>query len=192
MSKIFDDQALPLCIFMNNRNRKKLLPLILILLAVALVGIFWFKFRSRPQVGQTAGEVSITLNRTFEFIGRDQKGNPTENYLTLTISKATKQDSVTIQGQNAKAKDGKIFLVLDFGVKNDTQRVLYLLPVDLFRLVMNENTKVAPSAHQGLVEVRPVSTKFSNLGFVVDEKQKEFKFEVGEVEGEKQEMTVKF
>lgn len=130
------------------------------------------------------------MDKTFDFIGRDQNGNSTADNLSLTFTTASKKDSVTIQGQKAAAKDGKIFLVLEVQIKNDSQQVLYLLPVDLIRLVMDESTKMAPSVHQGMVEVRPVSTKFSNLGFVVDAGQKEFKFEVGEVDGEKQEMMI--
>lgn len=177
---------------MNRKNNKKFFIVIGLFLFLITGSILWVKARSKNTSPSAKGEITIKVDKAFDFIGRDQNGNPTLNDLSLAFTTASKKDSVTIQGQKATAKDGKIFLVLEVQIKNDSQQVLYLLPVDLIRLVMDEGTKVAPSVHQGMVEVRPVSTKFSNLGFVVEVSQKEFKFEIGEVDEEKQEMMVRF
>lgn len=167
---------------------KKYLPLLLVLLLIFAV----FSLVRRIWGGKTKGEVTVQVNQTFEFVGRDDDGNPTEVTLPLTFLSATKQDSVNIQGQKATAKNGKVFLVLDFEAKNNTSNPLYLLPVDLIRLLQDEETRIAPSVHQGRLEVRPVSSKFSNLGFVIEEKQKDFQFEIGEIDGEKTGLTVSF
>lgn len=167
---------------------KKYLPLLFVLLILISIVSFVRRFRS----GKTKGEVTVQIGQTYEFVGRDENGNPTEATLPLTFISATKKDSVNIQGQKATAKNGKVFLLLDFEVKNDTSETYYLLPVDLIRLWQNEETKIAPSVHQGRLEVRPIASKFSNLGFVIEEKQKEFQFEVGEIDGEKSGLTVSF
>lgn len=176
---------------MNNQKKKN--PLLLI--AIALVFFLGLVFIGRKiltrQDGVSASTVSVEVNTTFEFVGRDPDGAPLNQTLPLTFTKASKQSEVIIQGKPATAKNDKLFLVLDFEVVNSSTQPYYLLPVDLVRLVDGEK-KIAPSVHQGKLEIRPISTKESNLGFVVDKKQKEFKFEVGEIENEKQEFTIRF
>ncbi|MBM4402277.1 MAG: hypothetical protein FJ044_03470 [Candidatus Cloacimonetes bacterium] len=167
---------------------KKYLPLLFVLLIIFTIFSLVRRFRS----GKTRGEVTVQIGQTYEFIARDENGNPANSILPLTFISATKKDSVNIQGQKATAKNGKVFLVLDFEVKNDSSQTYYLLPVDLIRLLQGEETKIAPSVHQGRLEVRPISSKFSNLGFVIEQKQKGFQFEVGEIDGEKNELKVQF
>lgn len=134
----------------------------------------------------------ITLDQSVTVLGRDSKGTATEDYLNLTFTKAEKTKSVLVKGKPATAKDDKYFLVLYFEIKNDTDQTLYLLPVDLIRLVKSKGKYFAPSVHQNIVEVRPISTKVSNVGFVVEKSEKEFVLRVGEIGGEKEEVRVKF
>lgn len=178
---------------MNNQKKKNPLLLIAIVL-VLFLGLTFVgrKILTRGQDGgANAGIISLEVGKTFEFVGRDPDGVPLNQTLSLTFTHASKQSEVIIQGKSATAKNDKIFLVLDLKVTNTTTLPYYLLPVDLVRLADGEE-RIAPSVHQGRLEIRPISTKESNLGFVVDQKQNEFKFEVGEIENEKQEFTIRF
>ena len=101
-------------------------------------------------------------------------------------------NSLLVQGKRAKTREGKTFLIINMEVENTYSVPLYSFPVDIVRLVREDGKRIAPSVHQGTVEVRPISTKKSNVGFVVDPNDKDFKLEVGEVSGEKEILEISF
>lgn len=175
-------------------KKKKIFILVVVIFSFILCVVLIRKAIGRASSGSNASNpvAATTLDQSVWVLGRDSEGKAIENYVEITFTKAEKTKSVLIQGKPATAKDDKFFLVLYFEIKNDSNRILYLLPVDLIRLVKPDGKLFAPSVHQNLVETRPTSTKVTNVGFVVEKGEKEFVLRVGEVGGEKSEVRVKF
>lgn len=173
--------------------KKKPFPILVPIIIVAVLLLLCIALVYRRNGSKDSGPVAETnLNQSVWVMGRDKDGNATENWVELTFNKAEKTKSVLIKGKSATAKDDKYFLVVYFEIRNESNRALYLLPVDLIRLVKAEGKLFAPSVHQSLVEVRPISTKVTNVGFVVEGNEKDFVLKVGEVGGRKNEIQVNF
>lgn len=167
------------------------------LVAVVLVAGLFVRSRlvaiadSGGDDGSVAGaETTNLVNQVFSFQGRSAEGIVTDQPLELEFVNVAKQEEVLIRGQRAQAKNGKVFLVFEIALRNDTGSILYLDPVDLVRWIETDRDYIAPQVSQGNLEVRPQSTKKSNLGFVVPDGQKKFSFQVGELEGEKENFEV--
>jgi len=161
-----------------------------VLVAVVLVAGFFVRSRFAASAESGSGEVAGAeaehmVGQAFFFQGRSAEGLLTDQSLELEFVNVAKQEEVLIRGQRAQAKNGKVFLVFEIALRNNTDQVLYLDPVDLVRWIETEKDYVAPQVSQGNLEVRPQSTKKSNLGFVVPDAQKDFSLQVGELDGEK-------
>ena len=133
------------------------------------------------------------INQSFSTQARtEDKIRVRDADLLVTINGADIDNSLLIQGKRARTREGKTFLIINMEVENEFQVPLYIFPVDLLRLVREDGKKIAPSVHQGTVEIRPISTKKSNVGFVIDPDEKNFKLEIGELSGEKQLLEISF
>ncbi len=133
------------------------------------------------------------INQAFSTQARtENKVRVRDADLFVTINGADIDNSLLVQGKRARTREGKTFLILNMEVENEFQVPLYIFPVDLLRLVRDDGKKIAPSVHQGTVEIRPISTKKSNVGFVIDPDEKSFKLEIGELSGEKQLLEISF
>ena len=75
---------------------------------------------------------------------------------------------------------------------NPDKVVYYSNPTDLFRYLRGDGKKFAPTVHQGIIQVRPDSTKNSNVGFVIDANANTFLVEMGDLEGQRQTLELKF
>ena len=133
------------------------------------------------------------INQSFSTQARtEDKIRVRDADLLVTINGADIDNSLLIQGKRARTREGKTFLIINMEVENEFQVPLYIFPVDLLRLVREDGKKIAPSVHQGTVEIRPISTKKSNVGFVINPDEKNFKLEIGELSGEKQLLEISF
>lgn len=127
----------------------------------------------------------LTLNQNFSVVALTQDGKKTNGKLYYQVTGAQKATSMLVQGQNVIVKNHKIFLIVNMEITNNYLVPLYTYPVDSFRLVDTDGKRYAPTTHQGNVEIRPESTKTSNVGFVVPETAKTFKIEAGDLTGAK-------
>ena len=139
---------------------------------------------SNPVLAQTA------LNSEYKFEALTASKKKTEIVLRLTDAEIRKE--VLIQGKPATASGDKAFLILNLEFDNADTVSKYITPVDLFRLVDDKGKKFAADVHSNMVEVAPISTKKTKIGFVVLSSQKTFKLNLGELEGEKTDLEVKF
>lgn len=147
----------------------------------AIIGIYNIFFTSdKPSSSKV-----LSVNQEFEVVARTKDGKLTNGKLGIDITGAQKSSTLLVQGQRVIARNGKIFLVLNMELSNPYKVPLYNYPVDNFRLLAADGKKYAPTAHQGNVEIRPESTKTSNVGFVVPGDQSKFKVEVGDLNSEK-------
>lgn len=135
-------------------------------------------------------QAQATVNRKFEVPIRSADGAETGTKLGITLTTAEKSTKILIQGKPATARDTKTFLIMNLEINNSTNNQLTVRPVDFIRLIDNEGRSYAPDVHNNEVITEPLSIKKTRIGFVVDQIQKNFKFNVGELKGTKETVEV--
>jgi hypothetical protein len=156
--------------------------ILLFIASIFLFGISKSRANNEPDPSELVG-APIDIGRSFDLRAKNKDGDTLVQTLNVTATTAQLQKRVLVRGNWIKARDGKLFLVVNLDVKNSINAPLYAVSQDWIRLVEQDDKKKAPTAHQGTVEIRPLSTKETNVGFVVDEGQKQFKLEVGATDG---------
>lgn len=153
----------------------------IILAILAVVGIYAIFFNN-----QTNAPVKILpLKQSFQITALTKDGRTTNGTFKVDVTGAYRAPQLLVQGQNVIARNNKDFMVVNMQITNNYNQPLYVYPVDSFRLIDSSGKKFAPTAHQGNVEVRPQSTKNSNVGFIVPTDQSKFKVEVGGLNSDK-------
>lgn len=164
----------------------KIPALIIVFIAILIAIGVW----AQSGIG---GNPQANINQDFSVQARTKdKLRVRDTDLLVTLTNTTINNTLLIQGKRASTREGKTFLIINMEVENQFKVPLYIFPIDLLRLVREDGKRIAPSVHQGTVEVRPVSTKKSNVGFVIDPNEKDFKIEVGEVNRDKQVIEISF
>ena len=164
----------------------KIPDLIIVFIAILIAIGVW----AQSGIG---GNPQANINQDFSVQARTKdKLRVRDTDLLVTLTNTTINNTLLIQGKRASTREGKTFLIINMEVENQFKVPLYIFPIDLLRLVREDGKRIAPSVHQGTVEVRPVSTKKSNVGFVIDPNEKDFKIEVGEVSRDKQVIEISF
>lgn len=130
-------------------------------------------------------QTQIEVNRRIEMPIRDESGQVTGSTLPITITTADRSKRILIQGKPATSRDGKMFLILNLEIDNNSTNQLTIRPIDFIRLLDNDGKSFAPDVHNNEVKAEPISIKKTRVGFVVDENQKSFKFQFGELSGSK-------
>lgn len=174
--------------FLVNHKTK---VIIFLLIAVFLFGVS--KTRADKNTDQT-GMVGtpITIGRAMDLRAKNADGDTLVQTVNVAVTTAQLQERVLVRGNWIKARDGKLFLILNLDIRNDVNAALYAVSQDWVRLIENDDKKKAPTAHQGMVEIRPLSTKETNVGFVVDEGQKQFLLEIGATDGQGELIEIQF
>lgn len=128
-----------------------------------------------------------TLNKTFQFPLKDTTGKVVSN-IQYEIQNVEMDNQVIIKGQEATAIQGKTFLVLNLQITNNYDKAVQLNTRDYIRLIVNGDSteKLAATIHNDPVDVEPISTTFTRLGFPIDTNAKSLALEVGEIDGTKQ------
>lgn len=135
---------------------------------------------------------TITLNKEFSFPIKDSKGKEVGN-LKYNIEISELRKEIVVKGQRATAVAGRSFLIFNLKLINEGQQKIQVNTRDFIRLTTNEGQEwLAPDIHNDPVEAQPISTKYTRLGFPVNEGQKSFKVQIGEIEGEKTVFDVQF
>lgn len=172
---------------------KKVLILILIILAVGF-GIYKLRQASGTQsqfnkIVQNNGNPSIGINKEFNFPIYNN-GKKTDKNLKLVLTTVERSDKILINGKPASAKAGRDFIILNLEITNPTQDKLNIRPVDFFRLKDDQGQQFAADVHNDPVKAEPISIRKTRVGYIVDESRKSFKFLVGEINGDKQEIEI--
>ncbi len=183
----------PRPVFTNILRYKKVLILAVVILAVGF-GISKIQKGSGAQsqfinTVSNSGNPSIGINKEFNF-PIYSNGKKTEKNLKLVLTTAERSDKILINGKPASAKDGRDFLILNLEITNPTQDKLNIRPVDFFRLKDDQGQQFAADVHNDPVKAEPISIRKTRVGYIVDESKKSFKFLVGEINGEKQEIEI--
>lgn len=179
---------------MNKLFRGAVYPGFIILAVILLlVGVFIFKGMASSVVPSADGKISVekpkaeqVIHKVFYFPLKDDEGKEVTK-LKYEIQNVELRDEIIVKGQKANAVEGKTFLVINIKITNDYDKPIELRARDYIRLEVDRSTeKLAPEIHNDPVEVQALSTKYTRLGFTIDDNQKNMKLLVGEI-GEKTE-----
>lgn len=171
---------------------KKAIPFIIgiiIILGIAL----WAKnivAKTSPSSTDTSVQKPIasqTLNKTFAFPIKDSNDKEVTK-IKYSIDSAELRKQIIVKGQRADAVNGKVFLIINVKITNDYDKAIQTNVRDFIRLSVNGNTKewLAPEIHNDPVDIRPISTKYTRIGFAINETDKKLALRVGEINGTKQ------
>lgn len=188
--------------FNRNKGKRLLMVFVPLLILVILVTVGVQVFRQSTQSDATVLSSTTTdtdikattqLNKKFNFplLGDNGKEIGTFAY---DVQSAELRDQIIVKGQRATAVKGRTFLIVNLQLKNSLKQGLEINSRDYVRLSVNGNKEelLAPEIHNDPVEVQAISTKFTRIGFAINDTDKNLVLIVGEIDGEKQEIPVKF
>jgi hypothetical protein len=185
----------------SRKTSKKLLMLVIpALLIVVFITVAVQTFRQSQQSTVANAEDNNTgildatiLDKPFSFPLTNESGKEIGNF-SYEIQQAELRNEIIVKGQRAYAADGRVFLIINLQLKNGLKQGLQINSRDYVRLSVNGNKEelLAPEIHNDPVEVQAISTKFTRVGFAVNDKDQDFVLIVGEIDGDKQEIPVKF
>lgn len=174
---------------------------LVVLIVVLILGFVVFKIAKPNKTvsdgigGITSGANSlanVNVNKRFEIPIKNKDGSQTGEKLGITITTIEKTREILIKNSPAKTKNGKIFLILNIEIQNDTKKQLSVRPVDMVRLIGDDGRSYAPEVHNNAVTAEPVSLRKTKVGYVVEETKNSFKLFVGEVRGQQEPIEVSF
>lgn len=177
---------------------------IYIMAAIGLIAVAFFFYKFNPLTSKTTqttdnkttireAKATLPLNKEFKFPLKNDKGDVVGE-IKYVIENAELRDQIIIKGRKASAVQGRIFLVLNLKVVNDSNKTISMNTKDYARLSINgnENELLAPSIHNDPVVIDAISTKPTRIGFAVSEDDKDLKIKIGEIQGEKTTIDIKF
>lgn len=180
-------------------NQPKVIITALIILLI--IGT-WTFIRSRPQTAQGVAKEQlqvalakdkVDINREFQFPISDSQGKEVTK-IKFFIQNAEKQDEIIVAGQKATSVKGKTFLIINLKITNDYNKTITLNTRDYIRLVLNNNEaeQIAPEIHNDPIEILAISTKYTRIGFTINDSDANLKLKVGEINKDKTSLTLPF
>ncbi|QQS38699.1 hypothetical protein IPM62_04930 [Candidatus Woesebacteria bacterium] len=127
------------------------------------------------------------LNKEFSFPLRTADNEVVSDfkYEILTVEK---RDEIVVRGQKATAVKGRTFLVLNIKITNVYTEPIDIDTIDYVRLAVNgnEEEQMAADIHNDSVSVQPISTKYTRIGFPINDTDTDLTLRIGEINGEKE------
>lgn len=145
---------------------------------------------ANQQVEAPVVNASKKINKSFSINTPQQTTH--EKKLTFTIESADIQDAIITKGQIARAVKGRAFLIFNLKLNNQTDQSIQLNTRDYIRISSDLKEWLAPDIHNDPVIVQAISTKQTRVAFPIDKKNKQFKLQYGEINGEKTNADVRF
>ncbi len=145
------------------------------------------------QIEVAPAVASTSINKEFTFPLKNEKGSEVSK-IKYVIESAELRNEIIVKGQRARSVKGRIFLILNLKIVNDFKQKIEIQTADYVRLSVNGNKEVwlAPDTHSDPVAIQAISTKYTKIGFAVNESDKDILLRIGEINGEKQELPIKF
>lgn len=174
----------------------------LLIIVIAVVSVYGLarligaigSSRGVNQKAEVQGAKAVKdINRELSFPLRD--GNDEEvSSIKYFVEKAELQDEIIVKGQRATAIKGRTFLIITLKITNEYDGAIEIDTRDYMRLSVNGNEEewLAPDIHNDPVEVQAISTKFTRLGFPINDTDENLVLRIGEISGEKEKITLEF
>lgn len=189
--------------FLQRVLVKKNLPIVGYVLAglIVIFGISFaiYKLINRnsqgdlTQIQVAPAKATTVIGKEFTFPLKNTKGSEVSK-IKYTIDSAEIRNEIVVKGQKARSIKGRTFFIINLKIVNDYNQKIEIQTSDYVRLSVNGNKNVwlAPDIHSDPVAIQAISTKYTKIGFAINESDKNLVLRIGEINGEKQEVTVKF
>lgn len=184
--------------------RKKVMIVSGIIIFVILLGYFIYKASIisvssqniaspvNQKVQIPAAYATAAINKEFSFAIKDASGKEFGKIKYL-LENAELRNEIIVKGQKATAVKGRVFLILNIKLINEANKGVELKTRDFVRISSNNGQEwLAPDIHNDPVEIQAISTKYSRIGLPINETDKSFKVQVGEINGQKQVFDLNF
>jgi hypothetical protein len=184
-------------------RRSRYGALIVVLFLTVLIGFFAVRgfvgssssssaLASDKRVNVEKPKADKVINKVILFPVKDQDGREVTK-VRYEILTAELRDEIVVKGQKATAVKGRTFLVFNIKITNDYDKPMQINAKDYIRLIINNSKeKLAPEIHNDPVEVQAISTKYTRVGFAINDNVKNLVLQVGEIGEKKEDIKLKF
>lgn len=133
------------------------------------------------------------LNQEFTFPLFNSKGEEVSR-IKYVLENVELRDQIVVKGQKATSIKGRTFLIVNIKIVNDFEKAIEINTKDYVRLSVggNESELLAPDIHNDPVTIQAISTKYSRIGFPINDTDTNLKLKVGEINGVKQTIDINF
>lgn len=179
----------------NFRPSRKLIRAILLIIAVVVIVVLGkgvIQGLSNVRIGDNRIELpgprsEMGIGKDLEFPLKNDKGEQVST-IKFTLEKAELRSEIVVKGQRATAVKGRMFLIINLKITNNYDKAIEVDTRDYVRLSVNgrEDEWLAPDIHNDPVEVRALSTKYTRVGFPINDSDKQLRLRVGELNGDKE------
>ena len=189
----------------NIKNASRSKKLIYVLLGIVVIVFFGYKVISNsnkqetqidPKVIGTTSSQTVELNKEMEFpvqvINDSGQFLNQEEDVKFIITEAELKDTIKVKGEERKANQGQKYLILRIELQNDSSDRLAIISSKYVRLLGLEDKKFSPDFHNAMIAVDPLSVRRDLVAYIVNSDSKTFKFQIGELEGDKQLIEITF
>lgn len=146
-------------------------------------------FSKNPDPTSTPAPESrkFPLNKKFNFPVRAANGGVLGEIKYEVLEYEFTNQVVVNNYYKALVGNDKVILAVRIELTNDLNGGLKVLSGDYIRLTKNNEVKlIAPDIDSDPVEIRPRSTKETNIGFTLDKSDANLELQIGELSGEKE------
>lgn len=136
-------------------------------------------------------KASQEINKEFSFPLKNNKGEEV-NKIKYFVESAELRDEIIVKGQRATAIKGRTFLIITLKITNEYNQPIEIDTRDYLRLSVNGNESelLAPDIHNDPVEVQAISTKYTRVGFPINDTDRALVLLVGEINADKQKIPL--
>jgi hypothetical protein len=185
-------------IFTPKKKSKFWLFLIIIALILIASGGFVYLFGQQQETSSPENSVSANskvdielptwekdINKQYSFPLRDAYGSIISN-IYYSVDSVELRKEIIVQGKKATAIEGRQFLIVNISLSNKYNKPVEMNTRDYIRLsANNSNDWIAPDVHNDPVEIQALSSKFTKLGFPINESDTNLVLQVGQLNGTK-------
>jgi hypothetical protein len=180
--------------YKNTKVAYGALALVVILIIGAGLYFAMFKGNSSADTSnQIVSEngVSAPLNKKLNFPIKDRSGKDTGNQLVVNFTSVERSEKILYKGRPLLPRKSKDFIVINIEIENSTKDRLTVRPADFMRLVMPDGKQFAPDIQTDPIKVEPLSIKRTRTVYIVNDNQRDLKFLIGEINGNRETVEVK-
>lgn len=176
---------------------KYILVLIIIITGIVVLRSVFTKSETPSSLASDKLQIKDALYR--QDLNRDVKvpisGSIDEEVepVNMKIENIELRDEIIVQGQKASSVAGRAFFVVNLKLINPLKQGVEINTKDYMRLAEGDKAEwLAPDIHNDPVLVQAISTKPTRLAFPVSSDTRNFKLQVGEISGEKEQIEINF
>ena len=181
---------------LSNFNFKRFLPIAIF--ALFVIGTGYLAYRRIAPGGVSRSEIKVKgakafqdANKEYSFPLIDADGNEVSRF-KFVVEKVELRDEIIVQGKRATTVSGRTFLVVNLKITNEYNQRIEINTRDFVRLAISADKVewLAPDIHNDPVEVQAISTKYTRVGFAINDSDKVLTLRIGEINGQKEEIAL--